>query len=96
MKSAPEANNLHPPRSDSSNTSSKKALAIVGLIVNLFWPGLGTIIGGNVGIGLIQMAFHLFGVFCILTIIGAIIGVPLVVTMWVWALISSIIQLSRS
>jgi DNA-directed RNA polymerase subunit RPC12/RpoP/TM2 domain-containing membrane protein YozV len=71
--------------------------AIVGIIINIiFWPGLGTIIGGDVGIGVIQMVLYVFGWLCIFTLIGAIIGIPLVIAMWIWALVSSINQLRKT
>src|SRR3989339_1031474 len=70
--------------------------AIVGIIINIiFWPGLGTIIGGDVGIGVIQMAMYFFAWLCILTFFGAIIGIPLAFAMWIWALVSSINQLRK-
>ena len=68
-----------------------KTLAIVGLILNiLVLPGLGTIIAGRTKPGVIQLVLSIVGLGLTLTIIGAIIGIPLIIAMWIWALVSGI------
>ena len=73
-------------------TPNNKILPIIGLLVNLFiWPGLGTLIGGDVSSGIIQMILMLVG--AVLSFI--LIGIPIVIIVWIWALVSSIKQLSE-
>lgn len=67
-------------------------LAIAGLVINiLVLPGVGTaIIGGKTLNGILQLIFWIFGVILVMTIIGAIIGLPLMIAMWIWALVDGI------
>lgn len=64
---------------------------IVGLLINLVIPGIGTIIWGDTNKGIIQLVLFLVGVFlsCI------IIGIPLAFGAWVWALVKGIQRLSK-
>lgn len=76
-----------------SNDSTDKILAIVGLIVNMFfWAGLGTLIGGDIKTGIIQMI--LFAIAIPLSFI--LIGIPLLIGVWIWALVSSIKQIQSA
>lgn len=79
--------------SEKSEVSTTKTRAIVGLILNvLIWPGLGTIVGGETGKGVTQMVLILIS----LPLMFVIIGVPLLIGVWIWALVSSIGQINRS
>jgi TM2 domain-containing membrane protein YozV len=64
-------------------------MKVLGILVNLFFPGVGTMIVGKVGQGVAQLCLYLFGVFLTFTAIGAIIGIPLCVIVWIWALVSA-------
>lgn len=70
----------------------RKTFAIIGLIVNVFLPGIGTIIGGDTRIGLIQFFLYLIG---IPLIFFFFVGVPLIFVAWIWGIISSVQQLAR-
>ena len=74
-------------------------MAIVALILNvLVLPGLGTIIGGKTDEGVWQIVLVvgsvIVGALLTVTIIGAIIGIPLMIlgplAGWIWGLISGI------
>lgn len=75
-----------------------KRFAVTTLILNLLFPGVGTLFMGKVKEGIWQLALlicmPIAGVIISFTIIGAIIGIPLVVlgpvVAWIWALINSI------
>jgi len=69
---------------------------VAGIIVNIFLPGLGTIIFGEKETGIIQLVLSLTGVVLVATIIGAIIGYPLWIALWIWALITGIKTLNDS
>jgi len=76
-----------------------EALAIVSLILNiLILPGLGTLIGGRTREGVWQIVLVIGSIFVgllfTITIIGAIIGIPLMIfgpiAGWIWSLVSGI------
>ncbi|HZT49822.1 MAG TPA: hypothetical protein VFA64_17755 [Hyphomicrobiaceae bacterium] len=61
----------------------------LGVIVNLFFPGVGTIIVGKIVAGVIQFLLYAVAVALIATGIGALFGVPLAVVVWIWAVVSA-------
>jgi TM2 domain-containing membrane protein YozV len=61
----------------------------VGIIVNIFFPGVGTLIVGKIGQGIAQLLLFIFGAILNFTVIGAVIGIPLCFAMWVWGLVSA-------
>jgi TM2 domain-containing membrane protein YozV len=64
-----------------------KALAI---ICNVFWPGIGSFFVGKVGQGIAQIVLYVIGLFFILTAIGAIIGIPLCIGVWIWGIVTAV------
>lgn len=64
-----------------------KALAI---ILNVFFPGVGTIVAGKVGMGVGQLIMYVVGIVLIFTVIGVILGGPLMLAAWIWGLVSVI------
>ncbi len=82
--------------SKDNKKDSKKdnTLQIVGLILNIILlPGLGTLIGGGkqrTTHGILQLVFFVVGIIFCITIIGIIFGIPLMIAMWIWALIDGI------
>lgn len=74
-----------------------QGIAIAGLLLNiLILPGLGSLIGGKISSGVLQLIFSLIGLGLTLTIIGAIIGIPLMIAMWIWALVTGIKLISEA
>ena len=70
----------------SGKNKISSGLAIAVLILNLIIPGVGSLVGGRTRVGTWQL---------VLTIVGAIlsiilIGIPMVIAAWIWALITSI------
>lgn len=63
-----------------------KALAI---IINFFIPGLGSFFVGKVGRGIAQLILYFIGWALIITAIGAIIGIPLCIGVWIWGLVTA-------
>jgi len=71
-------------------------VAVVGLILNiLVWPGLGSLVGGEM-IGWAQGFLALLGIFLILTIVGIVFGVPLIVGMWIWGIVTGVQMINRA
>ena len=79
----------------SSKIVSKRSAAI-GLIANLFLPGLGTIITGKYDIATVQIILSITGLFFLITTAGVIIGVMLFLAAWIWALITGIKTLKKA
>ncbi|MBI5797529.1 hypothetical protein HZA98_01335 [Candidatus Woesearchaeota archaeon] len=63
-----------------------QSLGIIVLILNIFFPGLGTIAAGRVSEGLMQFILYIIGIFLSLFVIG----IPIVIIVWIWALVTSI------
>jgi len=76
-----------------ANKKVDQNIAILALILNIvIMPGLGTIIGGRTNEGVIQLVLFLVSIpLCFL-----IVGFPLMLGMWIWALISGISILNES
>lgn len=64
-----------------------KALAI---IVNIFLPGIGTLIVKKWGQGIAQIILGIIGIILTATGLLSIIGVPLLIGVWIWAIISAV------
>jgi len=75
-------------RSAKSKRSFK--FGIAGFIANLVLPGLGTIIIGKYDIGTIQIVLSLISVFFLANLVGVIIGIPIFIATWIWALFTGI------
>ncbi len=89
---------------------SERPYAVTGVIVNLVIPGLGTIIAGEVGIGIIQLFvllaawFVAFGITLLklIPIVGSLAGLltwlPYVIWAldWIWALITGIMIVQKT
>jgi TM2 domain-containing membrane protein YozV len=65
-------------------------IAIAGLIVNLCFPGVGSLIAGKTKEGVLQLIFYIVAFICDITLIGLLVGIPLGIAMWVWALVTGI------
>jgi TM2 domain-containing membrane protein YozV len=62
---------------------------VIGIIVNIFFPGVGTLIVGKIGEGVTQIILTIVGVVLTITVVFAIFGIPLCTAMWVWSLVSA-------
>jgi TM2 domain-containing membrane protein YozV len=60
------------------------------IIVNIFFPGVGSLLIGKVGQGIAQILLYLLGVVLIFTFIGAIVGGPLCLGVWIWAIVTAV------
>ncbi len=64
---------------------------IVGLIVNLFIPGIGTIIWGDVKTGVIQLVLGVLAI----PLCALLIGFVTIPGIWIWALVQGIQRLTK-
>ncbi len=71
----------------SKKTKNQMGRAIAGCLINvLVFPGLGSIIGGKTGTGAVQMILILVGFITM----WFLIGIPILLLTWLWALITGI------
>ncbi len=88
-------------QSKSPNAKQKisEGLAIVCLVLNiLILPGLGTLIGGRTREGVWQLVLLIggliIGFLLTITIVGAIIGIPIMIAgplgAWIWGIVSGV------
>lgn len=83
----------HDSHSHHSHHKTSKGLAVAALLLNvLLLPGLGTIIGGRTTEGIIQLVLTLVGI----PLSIFLVGIPLIIVAWVWALVSGIQILQES
>lgn len=69
-----------------------KDRAILALILNVIvLPGLGTVIAGDTNVGVTQLVLFLVGI----PLSFILIGIPLMIGMWIWALITGIQLVTR-
>jgi TM2 domain-containing membrane protein YozV len=61
----------------------------VSLIVSFFLPGVGSMINGDVGIGITILLLWILAIFLDVTVFGLIVGVPLGLGMWIWGMIDA-------
>jgi TM2 domain-containing membrane protein YozV len=63
-----------------------EATAIVGLLLNLTMPGVGSLVAGRTSDGIIQLTMFVVG----FPLCFVLIGFPMIVAAWVWGLVSGI------
>jgi TM2 domain-containing membrane protein YozV len=64
-------------------------LEVLGILVNLFFPGVGMLIVGKIGQGVTQLLLYILGLVLIFTVVLLIFGIPLCLDMWVWSLVGA-------
>lgn len=80
-----------PPPTPTFQPPPNLGLAIAALVVNVVvWPGLGTMIGGRIGLGLGQGFLMLGGILLIFTILLIPLAIVAMIGAWVWALVTGI------
>ena len=60
-----------------------------GIIINIFFPGVGTLVVGKIIQGIIQIVLIIIAIILNVTVVFAIIGIPLGLGTYVWALVSA-------
>jgi TM2 domain-containing membrane protein YozV len=66
--------------------------AVTGLVLNLVMPGVGSIVAGKTTEGVAQLVLFVVGMpLCLL-----LVGIPIVITAWAWALATGLRAVSES
>jgi len=66
--------------------------ATMGLVLNLIFPGVGSIVAGKTGEGIAQLVLFIIG----LPLCFVLIGIPLCVAVWGWALATGLRAMNES
>lgn len=61
----------------------------VAIILNFIMPGVGSMVIGKVGQGITQLVLYVIGLLFSFTLIGMIIGIPLMLAAWIWAIVTA-------
>jgi TM2 domain-containing membrane protein YozV len=61
---------------------------VIALVINCIVPGAGTIMAGKKKEGIIQIVLAGVALLLIITLIGALLGIPLALGVWIWSIIS--------
>lgn len=77
-----------PPASFPPVTISAKNPAL-HLIVSIFLPGVGSMMSDRVGIGVAILLLYILAIVLDVTVVGAIVGIPLGVGVWIWGLVDA-------
>ncbi|HID44231.1 MAG TPA: hypothetical protein EYP34_00560 [Chromatiaceae bacterium] len=64
-------------------------MKILAIIINLFFPGIGTLLVKKWGQAIGQIILGITAVVLMFTGIGSIIGMPLAVIVWIWAIVTT-------
>ena len=62
-------------------------MKIVSILLNIFLCPIGTFVVGKAFTGIVQLILIVIAFFLTLTGIGAVVGVPLAIIVWIWGLI---------
>ena len=73
-----------------------KNLAIAALIINIFIPGLGSLIAGKTKEGLWQLGLSIGGSILTMTMILIFVGIPMSIMAWVWGIITGVKLIQRA
>lgn len=69
------------------NRKPSQGIAIAALLLNiLILPGLGSIVGGRTSTGVTQIILAIISI----PLIFIVIGIPLLIAVWIWALVTGI------
>jgi TM2 domain-containing membrane protein YozV len=59
------------------------------IVLNFFLPGVGSLVIGKVGQGVTQLILYCLGVLFTFTLIGAFVGIPLMLAAWIWGMVTA-------
>lgn len=59
------------------------------IILNFFLPGVGSLVIGKVGQGITQLILYCLGVLFTFTLIGAFVGIPMMLAAWIWGMVTA-------
>lgn len=83
----------NPPGLPSRQNTPSEGTALAGLLLNaLMLPGLGSLVGGKTTEGLLQLTLLFVG----FPLAFVLVGIPMVITAWVWGIVTGVRMLQES
>lgn len=83
----------NPPGLPSRANAPTEGTALAGLLLNaLMLPGLGSLVGGKTTEGLLQLTLLFVG----FPLAFVLVGIPMVITAWVWGIVTGVRMLQES
>ena len=64
-------------------------MKIIAVIINILFPGVGSMILGRIGVGIAQLIIYLVGAVLAFTVILSVVGIPMMVVAWIWGLVTA-------
>jgi TM2 domain-containing membrane protein YozV len=64
-------------------------MKVLSIFLNVFFPGVGSIVLGKVGQGISQIVLYAIGLILSFTVVGAIVGIPLCIAVWIWGIVTA-------
>lgn len=64
-------------------------MKVAAILLNFFIPGVGSLVIGSVGQGVTQLILYFLGLIFTFTLIGAILGIPMMLGAWIWGLVTA-------
>lgn len=64
-------------------------MKVAAIVINVLLPGIGTLLVQKWGQAIVQIILIIIGILLIFTVIGGIIGFPLYLAAWIWAIVSA-------
>jgi TM2 domain-containing membrane protein YozV len=63
----------------------------IGVLLSVFVPGLGSMVNGNVGIGVTILILNIVGWF----LVSALIGIPIAIGSWMWGMVDGYLSAKK-
>ncbi len=83
----------NPPGLPARGAAPSEGTALAGLLLNaLMLPGLGSLVGGKTTEGLLQLTLLFVG----FPLAFVLVGIPMVITAWVWGIVTGVRMLQES
>lgn len=64
-------------------------MKVAAILINFFIPGVGSLVIGKTGSGIAQLIIYFVGLLFAITLIGVIIGGPMMLGAWIWGLVTA-------
>lgn len=77
------------PPLETQTKSQQETSRILGIVINFFLPGVGTLIVGKVAEGILQIVIDIIAVFLMITIIFSPVAAGMLTVVCIWGLVSA-------
>ncbi len=61
----------------------------MAIFLNVCFPGVGSFVINKPGQGVAQIVLYVIGIILCFTFVGAVVGIPLCIGVWIWGLVTA-------